>query len=104
MKKNIFEINGFGRIGRNILRAHIERQDSSVHLAVINDLAPLDHAAFLLEYDSVHGWLDADIRHDDSHLQKILTVFIEELNYLTIQDITASRAKLNALLLPIGEV
>ena len=68
MKKNTFAINGFGRIGRNILRAHIERADSSVHLAVINDLAPLDHAAFLLEYDSVHGRLDADIRHDDSHL------------------------------------
>ena len=68
MKKNTFAINGFGRIGRNILRSHIERADSSVHLAVINDLAPLDHAAFLLEYDSVHGRLDADIRHDDSHL------------------------------------
>jgi len=37
-------------------------------------------------------------------LQKALNVFIEELNYLTIQDITANRAELNALLLPVGEV
>lgn len=37
-------------------------------------------------------------------LQKALNVFIEELNHLTIQDITANRAELNALLLPVGEV
>ena len=68
MMTECFAINGFGRIGRNILRAHIERGDNTVQLAAINDLAPIDHAAFLLEYDSVHGQLDADIRHDDNHL------------------------------------
>ena len=65
---NRFALNGFGRIGRNILRAHIDRDDSSVQLAAINDLAPIEHAAFLLEYDSVHGRLDADIRHDEDYL------------------------------------
>jgi len=61
-------INGFGRIGRNILRAHIERSDKTIQIGAINDLAPIEHAAFLLEYDSVHGHLAADIRHDDSHI------------------------------------
>ena len=61
-------INGFGRIGRNILRAHIERADSAIRIVAINDLAPIEHAAFLLEYDSVHGHLAADIRHDDDHI------------------------------------
>ncbi len=61
-------INGFGRIGRNILRAYIARGNSSVQIGAINDLASAEHAAFLLEYDSVHGKLDADIRHEEDHL------------------------------------
>ncbi|MGB1395441.1 MAG: glyceraldehyde 3-phosphate dehydrogenase NAD-binding domain-containing protein, partial [Candidatus Puniceispirillaceae bacterium] len=62
-----FAINGFGRIGRNILRAHIERSDRSIQLAAINDLGPIEHAVFLLEYDSVHGKLQADIRHEGEY-------------------------------------
>ena len=63
-----FAINGFGRIGRNILRAHIERGDQAIELAAINDLGPIDHAVFLLEYDSVHGRLHADIRHEGEYI------------------------------------
>ena len=63
-----FAINGFGRIGRNILRAHIERGDRTIHLAAINDLGPIDHAVFLLEYDSVHGKLQADIRYEGEYI------------------------------------
>ena len=63
-----FAINGFGRIGRNILRAKIERGISSLELVAINNLASIENAAFLLEYDSVHGKLDAKIRHDEHHL------------------------------------
>ena len=63
-----FAINGFGRIGRNILRAKIEQGISSLKLVAINDLASIENAAFLLEYDSVHGKLGAKIRHDEHHL------------------------------------
>ena len=61
-----YAINGFGRIGRNILRAHIEGAKSDIQIAAINDLASIEEAVFLLEYDTVHGRLNAEIRHDDS--------------------------------------
>lgn len=48
-------INGFGRIGRNILRALIESGRDDVDVVAINDLAPLETCAHLFEYDSVHG-------------------------------------------------
>ena len=46
-------INGFGRIGRTVLRAAMERND--IEIVAINDLLPTDHLAYLLKYDSVHG-------------------------------------------------
>ncbi len=48
-------INGFGRIGRNILRAIGENGRSDVQVVAINDLAPPATNAHLLRYDSVHG-------------------------------------------------
>ena len=48
-------INGFGRIGRNVLRALIERADTDMKVVAINDLAPLETNAHLFEFDSVHG-------------------------------------------------
>lgn len=63
-----FAINGFGRIGRNVLRAYIERGKNVSQLVAINDLAPIEHAAFLLEYDSVHGHLKADIRYEGDEI------------------------------------
>ncbi|WP_323802645.1 type I glyceraldehyde-3-phosphate dehydrogenase [Sulfitobacter litoralis] len=48
-------INGFGRIGRNVLRALIERGDDDLQVVAINDLAPLETNAHLFEFDSVHG-------------------------------------------------
>ena len=50
-------INGFGRIGRNILRAILESGRTDIRVAAINDLAPVSHLAHLLEFDSVHGRL-----------------------------------------------
>lgn len=47
-------INGFGRIGRLLLRAHITRQDN-FKVVAINDLMPIETAAHLLRYDSTHG-------------------------------------------------
>ncbi len=55
-------INGFGRIGRGILRALIESGADDFEVVAINDLAPPDHLAHLLKYDSVHGRLQADLR------------------------------------------
>lgn len=50
-------INGFGRIGRGVLRALIERGDRDIEVVAINDLAPAATIAHLLKYDSVHGRL-----------------------------------------------
>ena len=55
-------INGFGRIGRNILRALAEAKRTDVQVAAINDLAPVGHLAHLLEFDSVHGRFPGEIR------------------------------------------
>jgi glyceraldehyde 3-phosphate dehydrogenase len=48
-------INGFGRIGRNILRSIIEEGHKDVEVVAINDLGPVETNAHLLRYDSVHG-------------------------------------------------
>ena len=48
-------INGFGRIGRNILRALIESHRQDIEVVAINDLGPVSMNAHLLEFDSVHG-------------------------------------------------
>lgn len=48
-------INGFGRIGRNVLRALMERGGDTFQVVAINDLAPLETNAHLFEFDSVHG-------------------------------------------------
>jgi len=48
-------INGFGRIGRNVLRALIEDGRTDVEVVAINDLGPVETNAHLLRYDSVHG-------------------------------------------------
>ncbi len=54
-------INGFGRIGRAVLRAVVERERDEFEIVAINDIAPAPTCAHLLEFDSVHGRLDADI-------------------------------------------
>ena len=48
-------INGFGRIGRNVLRAIIENNRSDISVVAINDLGPVKTNAHLLEFDSIHG-------------------------------------------------
>ncbi len=54
-------INGFGRIGRNILRAIIESGRNDIIVVGINDLGPVETNAHLLRYDSVHGKFPADV-------------------------------------------
>ncbi|MDA3888731.1 MAG: type I glyceraldehyde-3-phosphate dehydrogenase [Allgaiera sp.] len=48
-------INGFGRIGRNVLRAIVESGRTDIEVIAINDLGPVETNAHLLRYDSVHG-------------------------------------------------
>ena len=54
-------INGFGRIGRNIIRCAFENNRTDVEIIAINDLAPVETNAHLLRYDSVHGKFPGDI-------------------------------------------
>ncbi|WP_299426842.1 type I glyceraldehyde-3-phosphate dehydrogenase [uncultured Shimia sp.] len=57
-------INGFGRIGRGVLRALIESGANDIQVVAINDLSPNDHLVHLLKYDSVHGRLNAEVSLD----------------------------------------
>jgi glyceraldehyde 3-phosphate dehydrogenase len=61
-------INGFGRIGRNVLRAVIESHEKEIKVVAINDSGPLKTNVHLLKYDSVHGRLNSDIKiiNDDT--------------------------------------
>lgn len=55
-------INGFGRIGRNVVRALIESgRQKKIKIVAINDLAPADMNAHLLKYDSVHGTFNEEV-------------------------------------------
>jgi glyceraldehyde 3-phosphate dehydrogenase len=59
-------INGFGRIGRLVLRAAYETKCEDVEIVAINDLGPVATNAHLLKYDSVHGRFPAEIGTGDS--------------------------------------
>lgn len=61
-------INGFGRIGRGILRAILKRNEN-VNVVAINDLLPAAQNAHLLKYDSVHGVLPNDIQAGENSLK-----------------------------------
>ncbi len=62
-------INGFGRIGRNVLRALIESPRDDFQIVAINDLAPAESAALLLELDSTHGRLTCPIDYESDYLE-----------------------------------
>jgi glyceraldehyde 3-phosphate dehydrogenase len=55
-------INGFGRIGRNVLRAIVEAGRKDIAVVALNDLAPVETNAHLLRFDSVHGRFPGDVR------------------------------------------
>ena len=54
-------INGFGRIGRNVLRAIVETRRTDIEVVAINDLGPVETNAHLLRFDSVHGRFPATV-------------------------------------------
>ncbi|MEM8569705.1 MAG: type I glyceraldehyde-3-phosphate dehydrogenase [Pseudomonadota bacterium] len=61
-------INGFGRIGRNVLRAIIESGRTDVEVVAINDLGPVETNAHLIRYDSVHGRFPGTVKVDGDTL------------------------------------
>ena len=73
-------INGFGRIGRNVLRASLK--DPNLEFVAVNDLTDPQTLAHLLKYDSVLGNLDADIKAGD----KSITVNGDEFQVFTERD------------------
>ena len=59
-------INGFGRIGRLVLRAAATRED--INVVAINDLLDIDYIAYLFKYDSTHGRFDGTVEVKDGNL------------------------------------
>ncbi|MDG2222151.1 MAG: type I glyceraldehyde-3-phosphate dehydrogenase, partial [Rubripirellula sp.] len=59
-------INGFGRIGRMVFRASVNRDD--IEVVAINDLLDVDYLAYMLRYDSVHGPFQGEVETKDGHL------------------------------------
>ena len=71
-------INGFGRIGRLVFRAAMQRSD--VTIVGINDLLNVEHLAYLLKYDSVHGKYQGSVEIKDNNLvvnDKVIKVCAE---------------------------
>ena len=72
-------INGFGRIGRNVLRAAIKK-GTDLEFVAVNDLTDPKTLAHLLKYDSIYGQLQAEVRHDGDSImvgEYDLTVFAQ---------------------------
>ena len=61
-------INGFGRIGRNVLRSAVQNFADDIEIVGINDLLDPDYLAYMLKYDSVHGRFEGDVAVDGGQL------------------------------------
>ncbi|MGX8011577.1 type I glyceraldehyde-3-phosphate dehydrogenase [Mesorhizobium sp. ORM8.1] len=75
-------INGFGRIGRNILRAIHESGRRDIDVVAVNDLGPVETNAHLLRYDSVHGRFPHEVSVDGDQI----TVGKEKFKVTAIKD------------------
>ena len=72
-------INGFGRIGRLVLRATVEREDIQV-VAVNDPFVDLEYMEYMLKYDTIHGVFKGDVKTENGKLVvngKEITVFAE---------------------------
>ena len=78
---NNIAINGFGRIGRSILRIIVE-QDIDINVVAINDLGDYENLAYLFKHDSIMGILDADI----SIQNDIFKINDREIKLISISD------------------
>ena len=61
-------INGFGRIGRNVLRSAVQNFGDDIEIVAVNDLLEPDYLAYMLKYDSVHGRFKGDVAIEGGHL------------------------------------
>ena len=61
-------INGFGRIGRNVLRAIIESGRKDIQVVALNDLGPVETNAHLLRFDSIHGRFPGEVKVNGSNI------------------------------------
>ena len=61
-------INGFGRIGRSILRALYESNNKEIKIVAINDVGDIKVIALLIKYDSVHGFFDKSVESNENEL------------------------------------
>ena len=63
-------INGFGRIGRNVFRAAIQKPGygKDFRIVAVNDIAPIDSLAYQLKWDSIYGKLDREVTTDGRSL------------------------------------
>ena len=87
MKKKV-AINGFGRIGRLVYRAFLERLNefsNQYEISYINDLADIDSNIHLLKYDSIHGPLNKEI-NKISNEQFSIVIFFFVLNLKSTRD------------------
>jgi glyceraldehyde 3-phosphate dehydrogenase len=63
-------INGFGRIGRNVLRSAVQNFGNDIEIVAINDLLDPEYLCYMLRYDSLHGRFKGDVSVD-GHTQVI---------------------------------
>ena len=63
-------INGFGRIGRNVLRAIVESGRKDIEVVGINDLGPVETNAHLLRFDCVHGRFPGTVTVDGDSIRR----------------------------------
>ena len=61
-------INGFGRIGRNVFRSAVQNFGNDIEVVAINDLLEPDYLAYMLQYDSVHGRFEGDVKVEGDHI------------------------------------
>ncbi|ACE99570.1 type I glyceraldehyde-3-phosphate dehydrogenase [Rhodopseudomonas palustris] len=84
-------INGFGRIGRNVLRAIYESGRKDIEVVAINDLGPVETNAHLLRFDSVHGRFPFEVKVDgdtiDAGRGKIKVTAIKDPSALPYKEV-----------------
>src|SRR5438132_7527374 len=110
-------INGFGRIGRLVMRAALEHANKELEVVGINDLGPVETNAHLLRYDSVHGRFAGDIKvagdsidfgqgpikvtairdpHELPHMELAVDIALECTGFFTSKDKAAAHLKAGA--------
>ena len=82
-----FAINGFGRIGRLVFRAWLESGRKDCEIVAINDLAPLETNAHLLQYDSVHGRLPYEVTTEGNDILKVNGHKVKVYSQRNLEDI-----------------